>query len=99
MTEILSFDKAMLSMVLTEIFGQNQIHSKRYFFNRDSSKYIQFLSLPQQIKSTKDPPWSELTVVVKNLMSSWIMIDLMFQRVAATLTHEYHEIGFRKHLY
>lgn len=32
-------------------------------------------------------------------MSSWVMIDLMVQGVAAALIREYNEIEFRKHLY
>lgn len=32
-------------------------------------------------------------------MSSWVMIDLMVQSVAAALIREYNEIEFRKHLY
>lgn len=73
MIEVISFDKAMLSVVLTENHWWNHFLDKiKYiltdiFFNRDSRKYIQIISLPQQINSTKDPPQSELTVIVKKL--------------------------------
>lgn len=40
-----------------------------------------------RIKSTEDLSWSELNAVIKNLISSWVMINLMVWSVAAALIH------------
>lgn len=55
--------------------------------------------IPSRIKSREDLSWSELTVIIKKLMSHWVMIDLMVQNAAAALIHEHNEMEFRKHLY
>lgn len=89
-------------MVLTNVFEEHfflkYILKDNFLTETVVSTFNSFL-ISNRIKFIEDLSWSELTVIIKNLMSSWVMISLMVQSVAAALIHEYNKMEFRKHLY